>query len=358
MVDFIIPSSQKCLSWVRVGENPFEFDEHAKLPISTTKDLAPNTVLLEVYAVGLNPSDYKLSRKNFAHHNLPSTVGHDVSGIIRVIGTGTDQKYEFREGDAVCGHLNLSRSGALQQYTIADINRLVIKPKEIQHVDAASLGTAFLSAWIALIRVKEELNAGELIYVPGGSGGIASYAVQIAHLWGGKVITTASKKLSIHLLKSQLNAEYVFNYKEVDVKQEILNITKSKGVKLIFDCTYKQESLELSSSCLAQNGKFVVLGHELLAENSKEAQNIDKISGQLIHVDLGYYSMSEHLADQFENDCTPALKQGINWLKDGKIKPQISKVITLNHVAQELDEMAKGHKLYGRIICEIHDPAQ
>lgn len=358
MVDFILPSSQKCLSWIRVGENPFVLDDHARLPVTSLTDLEPNTVLLAVCAAGLNPSDFKLSRKNFAHHNLPSTVGHDVSGIICAIGKGTDEKYEFCYGDCVCGHLNLSRPGALQEYVIADINRLVKKPREVSHVDAASLGTAFLSAWIALHRIKKELNEGGLIYIPGGSGGIASYAVQIAHLWGGKVITTASKSISLHLLKTQLNAEYVLNYKDVDVKNEILKITNGELVKLVFDCTYNPESLDLSSRVLAHNGKFVVLAHELLAENSSEAQNIEKINGQLLHVDLGYYSMEDQLAGQFEKDCIPALQQGIDWLKNGKLKPLINKVITLNHVERELTEMEQGHKPYGRIICEMRDPAQ
>jgi len=355
-MDFVLPSSQICLHWSRIGNSPFEFDNAAKLPINNLDELKSNQVLLQVYSVGLNPVDYKLTQKNFVNHTLPSVVGFDVSGIIRRIGKGTNtRKYEFKEGDAVFGHLNLSKPGALQEYVTADIDRLVLKPSFINFTDAASLGTAYLAAWLCLNMLKNELK-DKLIYMPGGSGGVCSYAIQLAKLYGAKIITTASKEQSLHLLKQDLNCDYVLNYKQADIRKEIMDLTDQKGVEYVVDCTYSPESLLLSSTVLADKGKFIVLGHELIDESSKEYANICNVGGTLYHIDLGDYSMENKKLNDFNKDCIPGFLDAVKLLEQKKLNPLVSKVVNLTHVPMELEGMKMNHKLYGRIVCQIRDP--
>lgn len=142
-----LPTTQSALRWVRVSEtNPFEWS--TSTPVIQPAQLGENQILIENHAVALNPVDYKMAHYNFAQTKLPAATGYDVSG--RVVAVGKSVK-NFQVGDEVFGYLNLNSSnggGALQQYSVADIDGLVKKPSSITHEDAATLGVAFLSAMV------------------------------------------------------------------------------------------------------------------------------------------------------------------------------------------------------------------
>ena len=142
-----LPTSQSALRWVRVSDtNPFEWSTSA--PVIKPSELGENQVLIENHAVALNPVDYKMSGSNFAQVKLPAVTGYDVSGRIVAVGKGVK---DFKVGDEVFGILNLNSSnggGALQQYSVGDIDGLVKKPANVSHVDAATLGVAYLSALV------------------------------------------------------------------------------------------------------------------------------------------------------------------------------------------------------------------
>lgn len=142
-----LPTSQSALQWVRVSDtNPFEWSTSA--PVIKPSELGENQVLLENHAVALNPVDYKMGAYNFSQTKLPAATGYDVSGRVVAIGKGVKN---FQVGDEVFGYLNLNSSnggGALQQYSVAEIDGLVKKPSSVTHQDAATLGVAFLSAMV------------------------------------------------------------------------------------------------------------------------------------------------------------------------------------------------------------------
>jgi NADPH:quinone reductase-like Zn-dependent oxidoreductase len=145
-----IPTTQSALQWVKVGDkDPFEWS--TSVPVTQPSQLGDNQVLLENHAVALNPIDYKITGSNFAKTKLPAVTGYDVSG--RVVAVGKAVK-DLKVGDEVFGILNMNSSnggGALQQYSVADVDTLVKKPANISHADAATLGIAFLSAMVNVI---------------------------------------------------------------------------------------------------------------------------------------------------------------------------------------------------------------
>lgn len=142
-----IPTTQSALLWVRVSaDNPFEWTTSA--PVVQPSQLCDNEVLIQNYAVALNPVDYKLAGYNFLNIKLPSTVGFDVSGRVVAVGKGVTN---VKVGDDVFGILSSGSgniSGGLQQYSVASANGLIKKPADISHEQAATLSIAFLTAMV------------------------------------------------------------------------------------------------------------------------------------------------------------------------------------------------------------------
>jgi NADPH:quinone reductase-like Zn-dependent oxidoreductase len=142
-----IPTTQSALRWVRTSAtNPFEWSTSA--PVFNPSQLGDNQVLIENHAVSLNPLDYKMAELNFLQLKLPLVTGYDVSGRVVATGKGVN---DFKVGDEVFGSLNMDSSnggGALQQYSVGEVDRLIKKPANISHADASTLGIAFLSAMV------------------------------------------------------------------------------------------------------------------------------------------------------------------------------------------------------------------
>jgi len=142
-----IPTTQSALRWVRVNDkNPFEWITSA--PVIDPTQLGHNQVLIQNYAVSLNPVDFKMATVNFSETILPAVTGYDVSG--RLVAIGKDVK-DFKIGDDVFGFLNMRSSnggGALQQYSVGEVDELIEKPAGVSHTDAATFSIAFLSAMV------------------------------------------------------------------------------------------------------------------------------------------------------------------------------------------------------------------
>jgi NADPH:quinone reductase-like Zn-dependent oxidoreductase len=143
-----IPTTQSALRWVRVNDkNPFEWSTSA--PVVQPSELGDDQVLIQNYAVSLNPIDFKMATINFSKTILPAVTGYDVSGRIVAVGKGVK---DFNVGDDVFGFLNMNSSGgggALQHYSVGEVDGLIKKPADISHTDAATLSIAFLSAMVS-----------------------------------------------------------------------------------------------------------------------------------------------------------------------------------------------------------------
>jgi NADPH:quinone reductase-like Zn-dependent oxidoreductase len=143
-----IPTTQSALRWVRVSDkDPFEWTTSA--PVKDPSQLGDNQVLIENHAVSLNPVDLKMATVNFSQTILPAVTGYDVSGRLVAIGKAVK---DFKVGDDVFGFLNMISSnggGALQQYSVGEVDGLIKKPASISHTDAATLSIGFLSAMVS-----------------------------------------------------------------------------------------------------------------------------------------------------------------------------------------------------------------
>ena len=173
-------------------------------------------VVVDVYAASVNGADYKVRRGDPGHPvQFPHILGRDFSGVVSAAGP---EVHDFAVGDAVFGVLDRGKEGAYAQKLVTQAAIIARKPDWLEHVDAAALGLAGITALWA-IEDTARLKAGETILIHGGAGGVAGLAIQLAHHVGAKVITTASAVN--HAYVKSLGAEQVIDYTARDFTEAV-----------------------------------------------------------------------------------------------------------------------------------------
>ncbi|CAF0825128.1 unnamed protein product [Adineta steineri] len=344
-----IPTKQKALQWVRVStENPFEWTTSA--PVIQPSQLGDNQVLIENHAISLNPVDYKMAGTNFGNTTLPATTGYDVSG--RIVAVGKDVKH-FNIGDEVFGLLNLNSSnggGALQQYSVGEAEAFIKKTRNISHADASTLGVAFLSAMDGLRQVN--IDSSTSVFIPGGSGGVGHFAVQIAQARGAKqVITSASKDDGIQILKEQYKLKDVINHAKDNVVERVLELTHGQGADIVYDSTCLESSFAKSIQTVKEGGSWIVLG-AFAKEDSKEAKSVAERKANLLHAYLASYWLGPKRAE-LRTFVQDALAQGAKWIEEGKLKPYINQTIKLEDVQDALEKLKQGKGGFGKVVVKL-----
>jgi NADPH:quinone reductase-like Zn-dependent oxidoreductase len=173
-------------------------------------------VVVDVYAASVNGADHKVRRGDPGHPvKFPHILGRDFSGVVSALGP---EVRDFAVGDAVFGVLDRGKEGTYAQKLSTQAAIIARKPEWLEHVDAAAMGLAGLTALWA-IEDTALLKAGETILIHGGAGGVAGIAIQLAHHLGAKVITTASAVN--HDYVRSLGAAQVIDYSTQDFTQVV-----------------------------------------------------------------------------------------------------------------------------------------
>ncbi|HUP59328.1 MAG TPA: NAD(P)-dependent alcohol dehydrogenase [Thermoanaerobaculia bacterium] len=206
-------------------------------------------VLVEVHAASVNPRDWLLREGRYVFRYLmpgfPLILGSDVSGVVVELGPKATL---FRPGDAVFGmQTPLGRMGGYAEYIAIDERALAKKPANISHEEAAAVPCAGLTAYGALLRVGRT-RAGSRVTIIGASGGVGTYATQIAKALGA-VVSGVSSARNASLVQS-LGADRVIDY----TTERFDALVYSQD--LVFD-TIGRESLQTCSRVLTRQGRYV-----------------------------------------------------------------------------------------------------
>lgn len=182
----------------------------------TVKD---NGVLVRVHGSSVNAGDWHLMRGTPFIARLAfglrkpklKTLGMDVAGRVEAVGQNVTQ---FRPGDEVFGDISGCGFGAFAEYVCVPQDALVIKPENISFEQAAAVPGAALTALHALCK-SGQIQAGQRVLINGASGGVGSFAVQIAKAFGAEVTAVCStKKMD---MVSAIGADHVIDYTQTDV---------------------------------------------------------------------------------------------------------------------------------------------
>jgi alcohol dehydrogenase len=219
---------------VRVGEIP-------------TPELLEDDVLVQTHAAGVNLLDSKIRNgefKTFLRYSLPLVLGHDVAGVVVRVGSRVRR---FRPSDEVYARPADGRIGAFAELIAINEEDVAVKPRGLTMEEAASIPLVGLTAWQALIE-RADLKQGQKVLIHAGSGGVGTFAIQLAKHVGATVATTTSTD-NVDLVRS-LGADIVIDYK----KQDFADVLRDYDVVLN---SLDKATLEKSLRVLRPGGQLI-----------------------------------------------------------------------------------------------------
>ena len=293
--------------------------KYEDVPVPEPKD---NEILVRVIASGVNPADPLILNGKYAKEfgtHLPLILGYEMAGV--VVKTGA-KIMKLKVGDPVYAYLLWG--GGWAEYCISNEGESAIKPKSLSFTEAAAVPLATLTAWQALVDIGK-IQSGQTVLIHGGSGGVGSFAIQIAKARGARVIATASTA-NQDLLK-QLGADVAIDY----TKQKFEEIVHD--VDLVLD-PVGRDTLARSYGVVKKGGIVVTL-----VSRCDEAE--------LKKHGIRGASLSSH------PDATE-LAEITKLTDDGKIKPIVSQVLPLTDAAKA-DAQAATHHTRGKIVLKTAD---
>jgi NADPH:quinone reductase-like Zn-dependent oxidoreductase len=275
-------------------------------------------VLVKVLAAGVNPIDWKIRAgwmKEFMPQSFPLTIGQDLSGEVAEVGKNVNQ---FKAGDPIFGF----GSGSYAEYAAARANEIALKPKSLDFASAASIPTACLTAWQALIDVAR-ISQGHLILIHGAAGGVGSFAVQIAKWKGSRVVATAAGGDAAYL--KGLGVEQVIDYQSERFED------RAGNPDIIIDLI-GGETLSRSYGIVKRGGIIVTTVQQ--ADQTKASQAGARAVNILMKRDGAELAQIAQLVDQ------------------GMVKPRLDKVFSIEDAkrAHDLNESGKSR---GKIVLKV-----
>ncbi|KAG5643800.1 hypothetical protein DXG03_009623 [Asterophora parasitica] len=259
-----IPSTQKAWIEERRGSPAESLRLRTDWPVPTT--LKPGEVLIKVQACGLNPAGYKIMGlfPNFLR-GRPLPSGMDFSGVV-VDANGTEYSNRLCKS---------TKQGTLSEYVRLPTSHIVPRPSTITPLAAAGLATVYLTAYTALVELAQ-VEAGQTVFVYGGSSGVGLAAIQTAKARGARVISSASGKNEAFV--RGIGADEFIDYTKEPIHKHLLAHPPSPKFNVIFDAIgISDPSLYTSSSAyLAPNGVFVSSGPFPKDASAPELWNLAK----------------------------------------------------------------------------------
>jgi len=211
-----------------------------------------NEVLIEVYAAGINPVDYKIlggAFKQVSSLSFPAPIGYDLSGVVIKPGSGVSK---FKRGDAVYARVPSESPGTFAEYISVNSSVVAKKPDNLSFEEAAGIPLVGLTTLQAL--ALAEIKSGDRILIHAGSGGIGTFAIQYAKSRGAYVYTTTSTP-NVSWVK-KLGADRVIDYK----KENYLNSVKD--IDIVFDTLGHEFTLD-AFQVIKEGGKVVSIAGEV-----------------------------------------------------------------------------------------------
>lgn len=207
----------------------------------------PDDVLVEVEAAGLNPLDSKIrdgAFKPILPYKPPLVLGHDLAGTVLKVGANVRR---FKPGDAVYARPRDGQIGTFAERIAVKEADLALKPADLSMAEAASIPLIGLTAWQVLVE-RAQIKPGQKVLIHAGSGGVGTFAIQLAKHLGATVATTASAGNAA--LVKELGADVVIEYRSKKFEEEL------SGYDIVLN-SLDAGTLEKSLKVLKPGGKLI-----------------------------------------------------------------------------------------------------
>ncbi|MDX3927142.1 MAG: NADP-dependent oxidoreductase [Shinella sp.] len=209
--------------------------------------LGQDDVLVEIHAAGLNLLDSKIRDGEFKlilPYRPPFILGHDVAGIVRRVGSKVRR---FKPGDEVYARPRDGRAGTFTEFIAMNEADVALKPKNLSMEEAASIPLVGLTAWQVLVE-RAGLQKGQKVLIHAGSGGVGTFAIQLAKHLGATVATTTGTA-NVELVRN-LGADVVIDYKTQDFEKVL------SGYDVVLN-SLDGDTLQKSLDVLKPGGKLI-----------------------------------------------------------------------------------------------------
>ncbi|MFB2921332.1 NADP-dependent oxidoreductase [Aerosakkonema funiforme] len=286
--------------------------------------IAEDEILVRVCAAGVNPVDWKIREGYLAgmlNHSLPLILGWDVSGKVVEVGAAVS---EFKVGDAVYARPDINRDGAYAEFIAIKAAEVAFKPSSLNHVQAAAVPLAGLTAWKSLFDAAN-LQAGQRVLIHAASGGVGSYAVQLAGWKGADAIGTASAR-NLDFLR-ELGVKEAIDYQAVRFEEVV------RDVDVVFD-TIGGDVQERSWQVLKPGGVLVSVITPPPAEMAAQ-----------------YNCRGEYV---FIQPDAAQLTEIAQLIDAGYVKPIVETTLPLADVRQA-HQLSQSHRARGKIVLQVLD---
>jgi len=301
-------------------------------------ETSTDTVLIEVLSAGINPVDYKLPEAPLVAKYVigtPASPGFDFSGRIAKSGNTS-----YKPGQLVFGKLDgPAKFGAIAQYLVAPVKGITPLPASVSANDGAAVGCAGLTAYQAIVPYAKK---GGWVFINGGSGGVGTFAIQIAKLVGFNVVTSCSSA-NVQMCKD-LGADEVIDYKKTDVLAEL----KKGGQRFdhVVDLAGQPSDLHKSSpQFLKPEGVFVEVAGGFSWETVRSV-----IMSLLLPVFLG--GTPRKWKFMMVSTNAKELAHIGEWMASGEMKAVLDSVLPFEQAPQAFDKLKTG-RARGKIIIQV-----
>jgi NADPH:quinone reductase-like Zn-dependent oxidoreductase len=331
----------RALTFKRYGKSPdIGFTE---IPRPT---LRADELLVQVHAASVNPIDNMIPTgifKAVVKLRLPATLGSDLAGVVTEVGSRVTR---FKVGDAVFANIFDQGTGSLAEFAVVPESAAALKPANLDFVQAASIPMVGLTSWQAL-KERIDLRPDQKMFIPAGSGGVGTFAIQLAKHLGAKVGTTTSTA-NVELV-SRLGADEVVDYKKREFEKVLRGYDAVLG-------TVGGDTIEKSIDILKPGGTIVSLVGPLDVAFAR-ARRLNVVltfvfalmSRKVMRLakkrDVGYSFLFAHPdGDQ--------LAQIGKLLETQRIRPVIDKVFPFEQAKEALAYLAQGRSK-GKVVVQM-----
>ena len=295
-------------------------------------------ILIKVKAASVNFPDLLMTQGKYQHKpTLPFILGMEGSGVVEQVGNRVSR---FKVGDEVT--FGSWGNGAFAEYVVVSESAAQFKSSSLNFEEAASFQTAYLTAYVSLVR-RGELIKGENLLVHGATGGVGMAAVQLGHKMGANVIATGTSEDKLKTTLSWGASCYLITHKEgvVSFRQEVKELTDGKGADVIYD-PVGGDVFDESIRCINWGGRILIVGFTS-GRIPTAPVNMPLIKGfSIVGVRAGEFGRRDPIKGK-EN--IEAVKQ---LADEGKLKPHICKIFKLEEAKQAIQFLSE-RKLVGKV---------
>ena len=305
--------------------------------------VSKNFVKIDIKAASLNFPDLLMTQGKYQNKpELPFALGMEGSGVISQMGSDVKN---YKIGDEVMfggwGH------GAIAKSIVVSESMISLKPELYSFEEAAAFKTAYLTAYVGLIR-RGQLQRGETLLVHGASGGVGMAAVQLGKLYGAKVIATGTSDEKLEIVKTWGADEVlnIFENEKVSFKDRVKDLTNGKGADVIYD-PVGGEVFDQSIRCINWGGRLLIIGFAGGTIPTLPV-NYPLIKGfSVVGVRAGEFGRRDPVLGKENIDI-------INTLADeDKVRPHICKVFDFKDSKEAL-EFLENRELIGKVVIRIN----